>query len=504
MLSSGTVLADRFQLVEPLNANPVRQTWLGRDLKRRDRIAIKLLAMGTGMQWDDIKLLEREAQVLQRLDRPRLVRYRDYFSLDEENLWFGLVTEYIPGISLKQKLEAGYNFTRPDLLWIATEVLEILDYLHQFSPPVLHRDIKPSNLIWGEDNRIYLIDFGSVQVQFPTPGATFTVVGTLGYTPIEQFGGQSIPASDLYALGMTLIHLLTGCTPADFPQDNFRVLFHDRIPQNTDIRVISWLENLTEPMPENRFSSARDALEELKNLNRIGTIAPPQERSVNLSKTGDRLQIQIPCRFSLQFVRPVRHTAKTLISTAQERLKNLPIFIKGGALFSLLLTIYLLQKLPISTGKIALFLLESLAAVPIILLILGIPGGLIFLASILTSGENYFERISLNFYGEYYEICWHSSTWTRRHRGKLSHIQQIDPICLQDRKGNFRHTLEIVTQEPLLLLFSRRRTYRLGQQLEEAELQQIRQEIYHWISGKNEAVEGVIALPGGKGESTAG
>lgn len=485
MLSTETILADRFQLLESLNSNPVRQTWLGRDLKRRDRVVIKLLAMGNGMQWDDVKLLEREAQVLQRLDHPRLIRYRDYFSLDDHNLWFGLVTEYLPGVSLKQKLESGYNFSRPEVLWIATEVLEILSYLHEFTPPILHRDIKPSNLIWGEDNRIYLIDFGSVQIQFPTPGATFTVVGTLGYTPIEQFGGQSTSASDLYALGMTLVHLLTGFPPADFPQESFRVKFRDRIPPKTDIRLITWLERLTEPLPENRFPTAYDALLELQKLNFRTIITPPTESNINLSQTDDKLTIQIPCRFSLQFVRPIRNTAKWLMATTKEKLNNLNILVKSGIFLSIIITFIILQNLPIPTGKIAIFLLQVIVATPLIGLILAVPLSLIFLIAILTSGEKYFERIILNFDTENYEICWHSSAFSRHHRGKLSYIQNINPLCLQDSQGNFHHSLEIVTQEPLLFLFSRRRTYRLGQQLEEAEVKQLQQEISDWIDHQN-------------------
>lgn len=74
----------------------------------------------------------------------------------------------------------------------------------------MHRDIKPSNLIWGEDQHVYLVDFGAVQAQAAVTGVTFTVVGTSGYAPLEQFWGRAVAASDLYALGATLIHLLTG------------------------------------------------------------------------------------------------------------------------------------------------------------------------------------------------------------------------------------------------------------------------------------------------------
>ena len=95
-------------------------------------------------------------------------------------------------------------------------------YLHQLKPQILHRDIKPSNIILGENKQVYLIYFGSVQDKSVVEGASFTVVGTYGYTPIVQFGGRTIPASDLYALGATLIHLLTGVPPANLPQKNYR------------------------------------------------------------------------------------------------------------------------------------------------------------------------------------------------------------------------------------------------------------------------------------------
>jgi serine/threonine protein kinase len=128
---------------------------------------------------------------------------------------------------------------------------------------VLHRDIKPSNLIWGEDDRIYLVDFGAVQDRATREGATFTVVGTYGYAPMEQFSGRAVPASDLYALGVTLIHLLTGTSPADLPQRNLRICFEEQVTLTP--KVVNWLKTLTEPAPEQRFKSASQALSALES-----------------------------------------------------------------------------------------------------------------------------------------------------------------------------------------------------------------------------------------------
>lgn len=265
MLYCGQVLQGRYQLGQNLGENASRQTWLATDLEASNtenaQIIVKFLTFGGQFQWENLKLFEREAQVLKQLNYPQIPKYHDYFCIDDRLLYFGLVQEYISGSSLKELLNQGKKFTSQQVHKIAVDVLNILIYLHELSPPVLHRDIKPSNLILGEDEQIYLVDFGAVQDKAAKEGATFTIVGTYGYTPMEQFGGRAVPASDLYALGATLIHLLTGTAPADLPQKDLRIQFSDRISLSSSF--ILWLENLTEPAPERRFNNAQEALEAL-------------------------------------------------------------------------------------------------------------------------------------------------------------------------------------------------------------------------------------------------
>ncbi len=265
MLQPEQILHDRYQLKQKLGQNAGRQTWLAEDLQTipAESVIVKLLAFGGEVQWDDLKLFEREAQVLKQLDHPRIPKYRDYFHIDDRSLWFGLVQEYIPGSSLKEQLNQGKRFTTKQIHKIAVDVLKILEFLHQLNPAVLHRDIKPSNLLWGEDEQVYLVDFGAVQDRAAQEGTTFTVVGTYGYAPMEQFGGRAIPASDLYALGATLIHLLTRTAPGDLPQRNLRICFQDLVSLKPNI--VRWLEKLTEPAPEQRFKSASEALSALQS-----------------------------------------------------------------------------------------------------------------------------------------------------------------------------------------------------------------------------------------------
>jgi serine/threonine protein kinase len=291
-------LNGRYQLQSSLGQNAGRQTWLAIDLDGDSPTPaiIKLLAFSPQMSWDEFKLFEREAQVLESLEHSRIPKYRDYFSLDREVgeglCWFGLVQDYIPGKSLQQLLDEGVRLSEVQVRSIATQILEILIYLHDLNPPILHRDIKPSNLILDDLERVYLVDFGAVGDPTLVEGKTFTVVGTAGYAPLEQFWGKAVPASDLYALGATLIHLLTGISPADLPQHDLRVEFRDRV--SLDRHFLEWIETLTNPDLNQRFSSATQALDALQSENFARIVEKPKDSQVQMMRSSDKLMIQIP------------------------------------------------------------------------------------------------------------------------------------------------------------------------------------------------------------------
>lgn len=260
MLQAEQLIQGRYRLVRPLGENQQRPTWLTIDeaTESGTLVVLKLLSFVNAIDWQQLKLFEREAMILQQLDHPRIPAYYDYFAIDDQQHWFGLVETYIPGKTLKELLASGRRFTENEIRMIAIAVLEILQYLHELNPPIYHRDIKPSNLIWGDDERIYLVDFGGVQDKAPTLGSTFTVVGTYGYTPIEQFGGRTIPASDLYALGATLVHLLTGVCPADLPQKDLRFDYQNLVTASP--QLLRWLDRLIEPDANNRLPTAMAAI----------------------------------------------------------------------------------------------------------------------------------------------------------------------------------------------------------------------------------------------------
>jgi serine/threonine protein kinase len=299
------VLAKRYHLQQILGKGQGRRTFLALDQQTQTQVVVKCLTFGTGFNWQDLKLFEREAAILRELDHPAIPRYLDYFELDEPGIGkgFALVQTYISVPSLADHLEANRTFSEADVKTLAEALLEILIYLHEHRSVVIHRDIKPSNILLGDRSgnnlgQVYLIDFGSIQA--PRESVTVTIVGTYGFMPPEQLVGRALPASDLYGLGMTLIYLLTGQNPADLPREGMQVQFQPLVKTQISPDFSHWLQQMVQPNPEQRFTSARAALQSLQNPQE-SPARPPQIRAsypantrVKLFKTENTLTILTP------------------------------------------------------------------------------------------------------------------------------------------------------------------------------------------------------------------
>ncbi|MGB3403054.1 MAG: serine/threonine-protein kinase [Microcoleaceae cyanobacterium] len=264
----GTCLSDRYEVVDHISIKAGRETLLAKDIQTQEVVIIKLIKFGTGIDWNQIKLFEREAQILKTLSHDYIPKYRDYFELNLSNIQgFALVQDYINAKSLEEQLQAGRRFTELEIKQLATAILKILIDLHSQKPSVIHRDIKPSNILvtnrsGNHVGDVYLVDFGSVQNLAENQGGTITIVGTYGYMPPEQFGGKASAASDLYSLGATLIYAATGIHPAEIPQKDLRLQFESMVDLSSGF--IQWLKRMTEPSLDRRFLLAEDALKVLE------------------------------------------------------------------------------------------------------------------------------------------------------------------------------------------------------------------------------------------------
>ncbi|MBV6624029.1 MAG: protein kinase [Rivularia sp. (in: Bacteria)] len=295
------ILQERYEIQKELNSNPGRKTLLAKDLETEELVAIKILHFGGEIKWQDLRLFEREAQILQQLSHPAIPNYLNSFELDLPDIkGFALVQTYIPATSLEEYIRAGRAFNEAEVKQIAKALLEVLNYLHSGQYPVIHRDIKPSNILLGNRSgnhvgEVYLVDFGAVKTTAQNQSGTMTVVGTYGYMAQEQFGGRAVPASDLYSLGATLIYLVTGSHPSDLLDDDMAIKFEKSV--NLSPSLIKWLKWMTQTTIRNRPSSAEIALKELENPTSAESnlaIGKPLKSKIKLIKEQDKLEIVSP------------------------------------------------------------------------------------------------------------------------------------------------------------------------------------------------------------------
>ncbi len=167
---------------------------------------------------DDVRNFKREVATLAHIDHPLVPNVTDHF---QEGTRYFMVQEYVEGENLEQRLErTNTPMQERDALICASEILDVLDYLAQQTPPIVHRDIKPANIIVGaKDRRAHLVDFGIAradEVKNAKRKQT-AALGTPGYAPPEQYQGNADPRSDLYALAATLHHVLTNRDPRNYP-----------------------------------------------------------------------------------------------------------------------------------------------------------------------------------------------------------------------------------------------------------------------------------------------
>ncbi|MDH3732881.1 MAG: protein kinase [Gemmatimonadota bacterium] len=252
------VIADRYEVIRVLGEGSSARTLLCADRHGERRVAVKELHFEHLEDWKYLELFEREARVLSLLDHPGIPRVFDFFQGPGVATTLYIVQEFMEGASLRERMESGPMLGQEEVHDLALGLLDVLDYLHGRAPPVLHRDIKPSNVLVRDEGAPALVDFGGVCFGWLPPGeAGATVVGTFGYMPPEQLLGQSVPTSDLYALGATLLHVTTGKPPNEFPFDSGRIEVPADLPAGDALTRL--IEALLRPAPRDRPQTAAGA-----------------------------------------------------------------------------------------------------------------------------------------------------------------------------------------------------------------------------------------------------
>jgi eukaryotic-like serine/threonine-protein kinase len=270
-LDPGSVLNSRYEIVRRIGGGGMGAVYLAKDRNLGDAPrAVKEMVeahLDPALHEKAIGDFKRESLLLTSLEHPSIPTIYDYF-YDDQLSRFYLVMKFISGGDLASRLRnapGGRVDERTVADW-GMQTADVLHYLHSRPKPIIYRDLKPANLmIDGNTSRIMLIDFGIARwVKQEEKGVT--AVGTMGYAPPELFGGRVEPRSDVYSLGATMFHLLTGSDPQDNPLLIFDFTKNPR-PRQIAPSISSEMEMIlmraVEYKPEDRFHSAgqmRDAL----------------------------------------------------------------------------------------------------------------------------------------------------------------------------------------------------------------------------------------------------
>jgi tRNA A-37 threonylcarbamoyl transferase component Bud32 len=270
-LAGGKVLNSRYEIVRRIGGGGMGAVYLAKDrnLGGAPRAVKEMIEshIDDAQHEKAVADFKRESLLLTELEHPSIPTVYDYF-YDDASERFYLVMKFIPGSDLSSQLRhaPGGRIDEPTVTEWGIQVADVLQYLHTRPQSIIYRDLKPANLmIDSNNNRIMLIDFGIARwVNKKEKGVT--AVGTMGYAPPELFSGQADARVDIYSLGATMFHLLTGSDPQDNPLLIFDFAKNPR-PRQINAALSSEMERLltraVEYKPEHRFQSAAELREAL-------------------------------------------------------------------------------------------------------------------------------------------------------------------------------------------------------------------------------------------------
>jgi serine/threonine protein kinase len=243
-----TLRDGRYTIVRVLGEGSQASTFEATDARDGKSVAVKRFAVRNAKVWKEVELAEREARVLASLSHPKLPAYVEHF---EEKGALYLVMERIAGVSLSEFRRRGAVFREEDAIRLLEEASGVLAYLHSRTPPIIHRDLKPGNVIRRPDGSFAFVDFGAVRDKLREEGGS-TIVGTFGYMAPEQFQGRALPQSDVYAVGATVLWMLTGDEPENLPHKGLKIDVPAALGKRASPTLVAILSRMLEPDPETR------------------------------------------------------------------------------------------------------------------------------------------------------------------------------------------------------------------------------------------------------------
>ena len=349
MLTPETILQDRYRIVRQLGQGGMGAVYEAIDQRLDTTVALKETLFA------DERLrrqFEREARLLARLHHPALPRVSDHFSEGDGQF---LVMQFIPGDDLSEKMNRKRGpFPSDQVLTWADQLLDALDYLHTQEPQIVHRDIKPQNLKLTPRGQIILLDFGLAKGQAGEISRVTTSASIFGYTPnyapLEQIQGLGTDArSDLYALGATLYHLMTGVKPPDALTRAAAIVNGQPDPlalasaanPSVSPSIDRFLAKAMAQNRDQRYSSAADMRRDLHAADQASTVVSRGEAQTVLFPPAAASTVAVPNETAVptktiarQQTVPAGET--TVVRPIGDRRRTLPWLIASGAVLLLL------------------------------------------------------------------------------------------------------------------------------------------------------------------------
>lgn len=260
MTEIGTIIDGKYQILKEIGRGGMSVVYLAMDTHLNKQWAVKEIRKRGSGKNDEIVVnsLLAEANMMKRLDHPALPRIVDII---DNGITIYVVMDYIEGESLDKILnEFGAQPEERVIEW-AMQIADALSYLHAQKPPIIYRDMKPANVMLKPEGNIKIIDFGIAREYKEQNLADTTVLGTKGYAPPEQYSGQTDPRSDIYALGMTMHHLLTGADPRSGEPYAPARQWNPEVSEGIEAII----DKCVQPASENRYQNCADLMYDLEH-----------------------------------------------------------------------------------------------------------------------------------------------------------------------------------------------------------------------------------------------
>lgn len=219
MLEIGSLIDGKYKILNEVGHGGMSVVYLAMNERANKQWAIKEVRKDGVKDFEVVKQsLVAETNMLKKLSHPSLPDIVDVIDEDDR---FLIVMDYIEGNSLKTALQEYGAQSQKNVIKWAKQLCDVLGYLHSQNPPIIYRDMKPANIMLKPDGNVVLIDFGTAREYKENNIEDTTCLGTMGYAAPEQFGGmgQTDARTDIYCLGATMYHLVTGMNPCEPPYE---------------------------------------------------------------------------------------------------------------------------------------------------------------------------------------------------------------------------------------------------------------------------------------------